>query len=80
MDLSNVDLEPLSEAERVAKFRTGGTASMTAQALTGLLAERVTKWTTAPNRFTLGGRKWIPSWRFQPIQLLDMENVCRASL
>ena len=51
---------------------------MTAQALTGLLAERVMKWTAAPNRFMLGHRKWIANWRFQPcknladaFQLLD---------
>ena len=51
---------------------------MTAHALTRLLAERVMGWTAAPNRFMLGRRRWIPSWRFQPcgnladaFQLLD---------
>jgi hypothetical protein len=43
---------------------------MTSQALTKLLAERVMKWTAAPNRFLLGNRKWIPSWRFQPFENL----------
>jgi len=87
MDLSNVDLEPLSEAERLAKFGTGGTASMMAQALTRLLAERVMKWTAGPNLFMLGGRTWIPNWRFQPcenladaFQLLDTAKACRANL
>lgn len=64
-----------------------GTAPITPRALTQLLAERMTKGTPAPNRFMLGGRKWIPSWRFQPcenladaFQLLDMAKACRANL
>ena len=43
---------------------------MTARALTRLLAERVMKWTAAPNRYILGGRTWIPNWRFQPCENL----------
>lgn len=43
---------------------------MTAQALTGILAELVMKWTAAPNRFMVGRRRWIPSWRFQPCENL----------
>ena len=64
-----------------------GTAPMTPQALTGLLAERVMGWTAAPNRFMQGRRRWIPSWRFQPcesladaFQLLDTAKACRANL
>ncbi len=34
--------------------------------LTSLLAQRVLGWTAAPDRFLLGGRRWIPRWRFQP--------------
>jgi hypothetical protein len=44
---------------------------MTSQALTGLLAERVMKWTAAPNRFMLGHRRWIPNWRFQPCENIE---------
>jgi hypothetical protein len=43
---------------------------MTSQTLNALLAERVMKWSAAPNRFLLGGRKWIPSWRFRPFENL----------
>jgi hypothetical protein len=60
---------------------------MTAQALTGLLAQRVMKWTTAPDRFMLGRRKWIASWRFQPFenladafQLLDAAGPATYSM
>ena len=44
---------------------------MTVQALTGLLAERVMKWTSAPNRFMVGRRRWVPRWRFQPCENLS---------
>ena len=60
---------------------------MTSQALIRLLDELVMGWTTAPNWFMLGGRKWILSWRFQPcenladaFQLLDKAKACRANL
>ena len=60
---------------------------MTSQALTKLVAERVMKWTAAPDRFMLGHRKWIPNWRFQPcevfehaIQLLDAARPTTYSL
>ena len=39
------------------------------------------------NRFLLGGRTWIPRWRFQPCenladarQLWDTAKACRANL
>lgn len=44
---------------------------MTSQALTKLVAERVMKWTAAPNRFMLGHRKWIPAWRFRPCEIFE---------
>lgn len=60
---------------------------MTAQALAGLLAECVMGWIAAPDRFMLGGRTWIPRWRFPPyqniadaFQLLDTAKACRANL
>jgi hypothetical protein len=60
---------------------------MTPQALTKLVAERVMNWTAGPNRFMLGRRKWIPSWRFRPceifehaIQLLDAARPATYSL
>src|SRR5260370_7180074 len=56
--------------DRSAQIRTGGAASMTPQMLTGLLAERVMKWTVSPNRFMRGRGRWVPRWRFQPCENL----------
>jgi hypothetical protein len=60
---------------------------MTAQVLTGLLGERVMGWIAAPDRFMLGGRTWIPRWKFPPyenladaFQLLDTAKACWANL
>lgn len=39
---------------------------MTNDQLTALLAERVMGWTVGPERFLMGGRRWLPRWRFQP--------------
>jgi hypothetical protein len=39
--------------------------------LTAALAECVMGWSVAPDRFLLGGRRWLPTWRFQPIEKLD---------
>ena len=62
---------PTRTQRRIAARIPGRSLSpMTAQALTGLLGERVMKWTAAPNRFMLGRRKWIPSWRFQSCENL----------
>src|ERR1017187_5296700 len=62
---------PTRRQRRIAARIPGRLLSpMTAQALTGLLGERVMKWTAAPNRFMLGRRKWIPSWRFQSCENL----------
>jgi hypothetical protein len=44
---------------------------MTSEQLTAILAERVMGWGIAPDRFLLGGRRWVPSWRFQPLTNLD---------
>ena len=40
---------------------------MTSERLTAVLAERVMAWKVAPDRFLMGGRRWIPRWRFQPL-------------
>jgi transcriptional regulator with XRE-family HTH domain len=39
--------------------------------LTAILAERVMGWTVGPDRFPLGGRRWLPRWRFQPVTRLE---------
>jgi hypothetical protein len=53
---------------------------MTVQTLTRLLAERVMKWTAAPDRFMLGRRRWIPRWRFQPCSnLADAFHLLKAT-
>jgi hypothetical protein len=44
---------------------------MTNDQITAVLAERVMGWGVAPERFLLGGRRWLPAWRFQPIENLD---------
>ena len=44
---------------------------MTADMLTALLAERVMHWRVAPDRFLIGDRRWLPRWRFQPVERLQ---------
>ena len=45
---------------------------MTNDQLAAALAERVMGWTVVPDRFMMGGRRWLPRWRFQPTEnLLD---------
>lgn len=39
--------------------------------LTAILAERVMCWRVGPDRFLLGGRRWLPRWRFQPAKRID---------
>jgi hypothetical protein len=43
---------------------------MTADQLTGVLAERVMGWGVGPDRFLTGNRGWMPRWKFQPAQKL----------
>ncbi|SRR6266481_345284 len=54
-----------------ARDSTTTSNEMTAETLTALLAERVMKWSTAPDRFLMGKRRWIPRWRFQPLTSLE---------
>jgi hypothetical protein len=44
---------------------------MTNDQLTAILAERAMGWSVGPDRFTIGGRRWLPRWRFQPAERLD---------
>jgi hypothetical protein len=39
---------------------------MTPERLTEILAEHIMGWSVGPDRFTMGGRRWLPRWRFQP--------------
>jgi hypothetical protein len=41
---------------------------VTTDMLTSLLAQRVLGWTVAPDRFLMGGRRWLPRWRFKPVE------------
>ena len=34
------------------------------------LAERVMGWTAGPDRYLLGNRRWMPRWRFRPVENL----------
>jgi hypothetical protein len=43
---------------------------MTSEMLTSLLAQRVLGWAVAPDRFLMGNRRWMPRWRFQPVERL----------
>jgi hypothetical protein len=52
------------------------------QQLTEALAHRVLGWKTAPNRYLISNRRWLPRWRFQPtekiadaFQLLEADEV-----
>ncbi len=44
---------------------------MTNDQLTAILAERIMGWTVGPERFMMGGRRWLPRWRFQPSTRLE---------
>jgi hypothetical protein len=44
---------------------------VTSEQLTAALAERVMGWTVGPERFMMGGRRWLPRWRFQPATRLE---------
>src|SRR5579863_8080870 len=44
---------------------------MTNDQLAAILADRVMGWTVAPERFMMGGRRWLPRWRFQPATRLE---------
>jgi len=39
--------------------------------LTAALARSVMGWEVAPERFLVGKRRWMPRWRFQPVEKLE---------
>jgi hypothetical protein len=43
---------------------------MTADQLTAILAERVMGWRVGPDRFLTGNRRWMPRWRYRPLDHL----------
>jgi len=43
---------------------------MTSEHLNAVLAEKIMLWRVTPDRFTMGGRQWLPRWRFRPDQCL----------
>ena len=43
---------------------------MTPDHFTGLLAERIMRWAVGPERFLLGGGKWMRRSRFRPMEKL----------
>jgi hypothetical protein len=44
---------------------------MTSGQLTVILAEKIMGWSVGPERFMVGGRSWLPRWRFQPATRLE---------
>ncbi len=44
---------------------------MIAEGLTTVLAERVMGWAVGPDRFMMDGRRWLPRWRFQPLERVE---------
>jgi hypothetical protein len=45
--------------------------AVTSDQFAATLAERVMGWGVAPDRFLLGGRRWLPRWRFQPLTRIE---------
>lgn len=45
--------------------------TLTDEHLTATPAELVRKWRAGPDRFMLGGRRWLPRWIFQPTNRLE---------
>jgi hypothetical protein len=53
---------------------------MSDETLTGELASRVLGWVAAPDRFLMGGRRWLPRWRFRPAEnLADAFQLLEAA-
>jgi len=45
--------------------------NVTSEDLSATLAARVMKWGVAPDRFILEGRRWLPRWRFRPVERIE---------
>jgi hypothetical protein len=43
---------------------------MSDEHLTGRLARQVMDWKVGPDRFVMDGRRWLPRWRFKPLERL----------
>lgn len=43
---------------------------MSTDQLTAILAERVMGWRVGPDRFLMGNRRWMPRWRYRPLDRL----------
>jgi hypothetical protein len=44
---------------------------VTPECLTGLLAERIMGWKVGPDRFMMADRRWLPRWRFNPLERME---------
>lgn len=55
----------------VATVQRSRSAAMSDERLTEELARQVMSWRSAPGRFLMSNRRWIPRWRFQPIKNLS---------
>lgn len=49
----------------------GSEQAITSEGLTAILAERVMGWGVGPDRFLMGNRRWMPRWRFRPLDRLS---------
>jgi hypothetical protein len=66
----------------VEESSPGPSKASSEEQLNAILAERVMGWRVAPDRFVIGGRRWLPRWRFAPtsnigdaFQLLDAATL-----
>jgi len=48
---------------------------MTGDQLTVTLGERVMGWRVGPDHFLMGNRRWLPRWRFQPDERLEVPTA-----
>ena len=53
------------------KDKFSGRENIPVRNLTAALAQRVMGWHVALERFVMDGRRWMPSWRFQPLERLQ---------
>jgi hypothetical protein len=66
-----ITIDPNRRAHVIGHNKKRAPKGTTAEDLTGILAERVMKWGVAPDRFLMGGRRWLPRWRFQPTKSIQ---------
>ena len=72
--ISVADLQPYFRTAARKRLGVGGQAewsrAMTTDQLTAILAERVMGWRVGPDRFLTGNRRWMPRWRYRPLDHL----------